>query len=89
MNIVKNVFPIILIFHLMVILIYVNENSNLKSEKMNFLNYNNLTLKQRRQLPAPHVTPYDQVHKTSRTLFWVFWGSMAIYFIFFSNETGF
>jgi hypothetical protein len=79
----KVIYQITLIFHIIIILIYLNEHFKNKNEKLQSERYYNLTPKQRKETYAPYVTPFDQVHKTSRTLLGAFWGAMVIYVFFF------
>ena len=85
----KVIYPLILILHIMIVLVYLNEHFKNKNEKLQSLRYYNLTPKQRKETYAPYVTPFDQVHKTSRTLLGVGWGSILIYALFFTSETGY
>lgn len=79
------IYPIILIFHILIVLVYLNEHFKNKNEKLQSERYYSLTPKQRKETYAPYVTPFDLVHKTSRTLLGVVWGSIVIYAFFFTS----
>jgi hypothetical protein len=84
LNIEELLFPLIVIFNLIVVFIFIKETNDVKNQKIEGLKYYSLSQKQRKNLPVPPFTPYGEEHKTSVTLFGVFWISMFIYFVFFA-----